>query len=102
MFRQCQSASTPALDTQACLNPRTLHLCSVPEQLKFVGSVKGFQMLLAINYLIRLSYATFPVICYRKLCRNLIRCTNLTSRLARSTRNISCSKGRLKADYQLT
>ena len=31
----------------------------------------------------------------RKLCHNSIRCTNLTSRSARSTRNIFCSKGRL-------
>ena len=99
MLHQCQSASTPALGIHVCLNP--LHLSSVSEQAKFVSKVKWLQMFLAIGCLIRLPYATFSVVCYRKLCRNSIRCKNLTSLSVRSMRNIFCSKGRLST-YWIT
>ena len=62
MFHQCQSASTPALGIQVCLNLRMLHLSSVPEQPKFIGNVKGLQMLLAVGCLIQLSYAMFSLV----------------------------------------
>ena len=39
MFHRCQSASAPALGIQVCLNPRIMHLSSVPEQPKFVGNI---------------------------------------------------------------
>ena len=97
MFHRCQSASTPALGIQVCLNLRMLHLSSVPEQPKFIGNVKWLQMLLAIGCLIQLSYAMFSLVCYRKLYHNFIQSTNLTSCSARSTKNIFCSKGRLSS-----
>ena len=95
MFHQCQSASTPALGIQVCLSLRMLHLNLVPEQSKFVGNVKRLQMLLATGSLMQLSYAAFSLVFYQKLCRSLIRCTNLTDCSAR-TRGIFSA---IKADY---